>query len=76
MLIIDRLRLRMPSGSEHRASEIARLVAEALADLDYSSGQRMETLSLPPITAPAVATNRQLAAAIAKGIATSLEPKQ
>jgi hypothetical protein len=46
MIQIERLRMHLPRGFEHRASSIARLVGEALARKHLSQDRVLDSLSL------------------------------
>ena len=52
MIRIDRIRMRLPAGFEHRATSIARLVGEELAKRSISQDVSLESLSIkaPQIT--------------------------
>jgi hypothetical protein len=71
-LRIDELRISLPAGCEARAATIARLVAEALADVPLAAGLRLDRLQVGPLALSAAATDRDLAHAIARGIRAAL----
>jgi hypothetical protein len=48
MIQIERIRLHLPAGFEHRASSIARLVGDRLAQQHISQDVSLETVSIPP----------------------------
>ena len=48
MIQIDRIRMRLPAGFEHRASSIARLVGEELAKRSVSQDVSLESVSIKP----------------------------
>ena len=60
MLHIDRMRMRLPKGFEHRASSIARLVGDSMAD--------MRTLSIGPLQIGPNATDQDIANGIVERI--------
>jgi hypothetical protein len=48
MIHIDRIRMRLPAGLEHRATSIARLVGEQLAKRSVSQDVSLESVSVKP----------------------------
>ncbi len=48
MIHIDRIRMRLPAGFEHRATSIARLVGEELAKRSVSQDVSLESVSIKP----------------------------
>jgi len=48
MIHIDRIRMRLPAGFEHRATSIARLVGEQLAKRSVSQDVSLESVSIKP----------------------------
>jgi len=71
VLTIGRLRLRLPSGFAPRAPGIARLLADELAALQPAADQRIERLSLPPVSIDPNATDRDVARAMARAVASA-----
>jgi hypothetical protein len=65
MWSLERLRLTLPPGFEHRAEPIVRQLAEELAALPISRDVRLESLTLPPIAMDAGAGDGEIAARIA-----------
>ncbi|HRF06672.1 hypothetical protein [Accumulibacter sp.] len=49
MIRIDRLRLRLPAGFEHRALSIARRVGEMLAEQSVSQDLAIDSVTLSPL---------------------------
>ena len=49
MIRIDRLRLRLPAGFEHRALTIARRVGEMLAEQSVSRDLEIDSVTLSPL---------------------------
>jgi len=72
---IQRLRLQLPEGYEHRASRIVRLVGQALAREPVSHNGETAHLHIGPMALPEGATDRQAADRIARAIRTQL-PKE
>ena len=72
MIRIDRLRLRLPPGYEHRAASIASLVGESLSRYRVSGALDLKSLSVGPLRMTPNATDRDVADQVARGIATSV----
>jgi hypothetical protein len=47
MFQIERIRLHLPAGFEHRATSIARLVGEGLAKQQITQDAALESVSIP-----------------------------
>jgi len=77
MIEIDHLSLHLPAGFEHRGSSIARLVAERLGEMDGAmdglSSCNLDSLSVPSIKSALNATDVDIAAQVANGIASQLQ---
>jgi hypothetical protein len=72
MIHIERLRLRLPPGFEHRAASIAGLIGDSLAKYEIAGTHNLESLSVGPLKLAPNATDRDVADKVARGIATSL----
>ena len=48
MIRIDRIRMKLPAGFEHRATSIARLVGELLAKQSVARDMTLESVVLEP----------------------------
>lgn len=72
MIRIDRLRLRLPPGHEHRAASIAGLVGECLQRYRIDGTHNLERLSVGPLRLAPNASDRDVADQVARGIAQSL----
>ena len=72
MIRIDRLRLQLPPGHEHRAATIAGLIGESLQRYQIEGRHSLEKLSVGPLALAPNATDRDVADQVAQGIARSL----
>lgn len=72
MLRIDRMRMRLPKGFEHRASTIARLVGDSIAEIQPSENRTLERLTISPVQVSPNATDQEIANSIAERIALKL----
>lgn len=72
MLCIDAMTLRLPPGYEHRAAGIARLVGEALAQLDLPSGGVIDRVQVGKISVSAGDSDAAVAKSIAAGVAEGI----
>ncbi len=72
MLHIERMRMLLPAGFEHRASTIARLVGESMAEIHLSENRTLNRLSISPVQASPNATDQEIAHSIAERIASTL----
>ncbi len=68
MLHIERLRLQLPAGYEHRASFIARMVGESLAEYQPSENRKLDSLTIGPVQVMPNASDQQIAHNIAQRI--------
>lgn len=68
MLSIERLRLQLPAGFEHRAANIARLLGDNLAKSHFSRTLRLERISIDAGKIDAHATDYEIALNITKKI--------
>lgn len=72
MIDIDRLKLQLPEGFEHRAGRISRMIGDQLALTPIQSTQRFEQLSIGPVQIGRAATDQQVARDIARAIQQQL----
>lgn len=72
MLHIDRMRIQLPAGFEHRASTIAHLVGESMAEIQSSENRTLDRLSISPVHILPNATDQEIAHSIAERIASTL----
>jgi len=73
MIQIERLRMRLPNGFEHRATGIARLVAEALARQHLPKEQVLDAISVTPQRIPLQSSDTEVAGIIVREILTMIE---
>lgn len=72
MLTVDRLRMQLPPAFRDRAGEIARLVAEELATVPVTADLQIDRLAVPPVEVHHLATDREVARAVAQSVGTEL----
>lgn len=72
MLHIERMRMRLPKGFEHRASTIARLVGECMADINFSENRTLDRLTIRPVHVLPNATDQEIAHSVAERITSML----
>lgn len=72
MLHIERMQISLPAGFEHRASTIARLVGESMAEIHLPENRALDTLSIGPVEITTNATDQGIAHSIAERIASTL----
>lgn len=72
MLHIERMRLQLPASYEHRASLIARMVGESLAEFSPSVTGRIERLTVGPVQVLPNASDQEIAHSIAQKITDAL----
>jgi len=72
MLHIERLRMQLPAGFEHRASTIARLVGESMAEIPFSENRTLDRLSVSPVQISPNSTDQEIAQRVAKQIASTI----
>ncbi len=72
MLHIERMRMQLPAGFEHRASAIARLVGESMAEIHLSENRTLDRLSISPVQVLPNATDQEIAQSVAERIALTL----
>ena len=71
MLRIDRMRMQLPAGFEHRASTIARLVGDSMAEIEPSENRTLDRLSISPVRVLPNATDQEIAHSVAERIAST-----
>jgi hypothetical protein len=72
MLHIERMRMQLPAGFEHRASTIARLVGESMAEIHPTENRTLDRLSISPVQVSPNATDQEIAQSITERIASTL----
>lgn len=72
MLHIERMRMQLPSGFEHRASTIARLVGEAMAEFHPTEKRTLDRLSIRPVQVSQNATDQEIAHVVAEQITSTI----
>ena len=72
MLHIKRMRMQLPIGFEHRASSIARLLGESIAEIHASENRTLHRLSVSPVQISPTATDQEIAHSVAERIASKL----
>ncbi len=73
MIQIERLRMHLPAGFEHRATAISRLVGEALANKHLSQERVIEAISLRSQRVALNSTDSEIADLIVKQVVTAIE---
>ena len=72
MLHIERMRMQLPAGFEHRASTIAHLVGESMAEFQPSENRTLDRLSIGPVQVSPDATDHEIAHSVAERITSML----
>ena len=72
MLHIERMRLQLPAGYEHRAALIARMVGESLAEYQPSENRKLDSLTIGPVRVMPNASDQEIAQNIAQQITSVL----
>ena len=75
MWSIERLRLELPAGYEHRAGRIAQLLVRELEAVAVPEDVRLDELRLPPLEIDPAAGDGEIAWRIARGVAQSVTQK-
>lgn len=70
---IGRVRMRLPAGYAGRAENIARGVAQSVAQLRPNTARSIDTLAVGPIRVDAGASDAQIAEAVAQQLRHQLE---
>ncbi len=69
MIQIERLRMRLPKGFEHRATSIARMVGQILAETKLAQQDKViDAISVKPQRIPLNTPDREIANLIAEEI--------
>ncbi len=68
MLHIERLRIHLPLGFEHRAADIAQQVGGLLAHMDSTHWRTVDSINVPPVTIGHQATDTDIALGVADAI--------
>lgn len=72
MLHIERMRMQLPAGFEHRASSIGRLVADEMAGFEPSEARTVNRLSIKPVQVSPNATDQEIARDIVRQVVSRL----
>jgi hypothetical protein len=72
MLTIDRMRLNLPEGFDHRGKHIGRLVAHKLAGMSLKTSLHIKRLVVPPVQVHPAFTDEQVAHRVAMSIHSQL----
>ncbi len=72
MLTIDRMRLNLPEGFDHRGKHIGRLVAHKLAGMSLKTSLHITRLVVPPVQVHPAFTDEQVAHRVAMAIHNQL----
>lgn len=67
-LTIDRIRLQLPCGMEHRADAIARRLGDELARLSWSGSANLSQLNIPAQTVQPAWSDQQIARHLAVAV--------
>jgi hypothetical protein len=73
MLHIDRIRIHLPSGYEHRAALIASMVGDSLAGYQPAESRQLDTLTIGPMQVMEHSTDIEIASKISQQIKKALE---
>ncbi len=68
MLRIEKLSMQLPGAFEHRAADIAHLLAANLSGMSLPANKNIDKLIVPAITVNRQATNAEVAGVIANAI--------
>lgn len=71
MIQIERIRMHLPAGFEHRAATIARQVCDLLAEQSVSQDVSIDALSIPPQRIQANTSDDEIVQMIANQIIAS-----
>ena len=72
MLHIERMRMQLPAGFEHRASAIARMVGESMSEIHLAENRKLDRLSIGRVRVLPNATDQEVAHSVAERIASTL----
>lgn len=76
MIHIERIRLHLPAGFEHRATSIARLVGTVLSKQHVSQDVMFDSLSVSPPRLPLNITDAEIAHQIVEQIVSAYRGRQ
>lgn len=76
MMRIERLRLVLPAGYEHRAEELGRMVAEYLSQTRDIPNGRIDQLQVQHTLSGNTQDNRSLARSIARQVQQQMKQQQ
>ena len=76
MLHIERIRMQLPAGFEHRATSIARLVGYVLAQQHISQDVSLESVTITPQRLSLNTTDTEIAHLIVKQIVSGYGGRQ
>ena len=72
MLHIERMRMQLPAGFEHRATNITQLVGNAMGQYQATDNQTLDSLTIGPLQISPNATDQEIAHSIAERITAVL----
>jgi hypothetical protein len=72
MLHIEHMHIKLPAGYENRASFIARMVGESLAEYRPSENRKLDRLTIGPVQVMPNASDQEIAHNIAQRITSVL----
>lgn len=72
MLHIERMRMQLPAGFEHRAASIARLVGKSMTEVHPTENRTLDRLSVGPVQVAPNATDQEIAHIVVERIASTL----
>ena len=76
MIHIERIRMHLPAGFEHRATSIARLVGTVLAKQSVSQDVLLNSLSVSPPRLPLNISDAEIANQIVEQIVSAYRGRQ
>lgn len=68
MLHIERMKIRLPNGYEHRAAGIARLIGDSLAGYSADKNINLKSISIGPVKMEQNTSDQEIAEQIAEKI--------
>lgn len=69
---IERIRMQLPAGFEGRATNIARLVGDFMAEFRPTENRTLERLSIGPVRVSPNATDQEIAHSLAERLSATL----
>ena len=73
MIKIERMRMHLPTGFEHRAMSISHLVGQALATRHITSDTALDDIALPVMNIRLHSSDSEIADMIVKEIVSAVE---